>query len=227
MTYYLQSDFGNNVSWECVYHANNNKKDLTANSSLSFSLIKREGTEDVFDPIPDLLIWKEPCRIPDLIDQNTPFILGSDELIDQLIQHNPTDFVRHNIDFDNFGDLLEKTYSILVFRQQLSEITFFPETGIQISSLSDPTNGETIKGFCSDMTDFRNKMNTLIATEMKMIKFKEFAIFGSNQIYGFGRNSVVISDGAKESFSTHTFYGLKIVLNKDFNVINLSQGPIV
>ena len=222
MTYYLQPDFGTNVHWECTFLSFSEKKPYVYdNPVLLFDLKATEGNTDVTADIPDLLIWKEPTFIKGIVNQNTDFFLASDDLADALLDFKSMPHARYSVVFSDTSCLELDGFSLVVFQGKLSEKTVYSETSIQISSLTNPAEGEVVKGYCESLADFNSKMNQLISTEMKMIRFKEFAIKGDFDMYGFGKNSALIKECLKDNLDSSKFTGLKILENGSFNVINL------
>lgn len=222
MIYYLQPDFGANVHWECKFLSLLESKPFVYdNPVLLFDLMTTEGNDDVTVAIPDLLIWKEPVFIKDTVNPKTDFFLASDDLANALLNFSSMPYARYSVVLSDPSSLKLDGFSLVVFQTRLSEVTVYSETSIQISSLTNPAEGEVVKGYCDSLEDFKTKMQQLISSEMKMIRIKEFAIKGEFEMYGFGKNSALIKECLKDDLDFSKFTGLKILENGSFNVINL------
>jgi len=222
MIYYLQPDFGANVHWECKFLSFlENRPFVYDNPVLLFNLMTTEGNNDFTIAIPDLLIWKEPAFIKGTVNQKTDFFLASDRLANALLNFSSMPYARYSVVLSDPSSLELDGFSLVVFQNRLSEETVYSETSIQISSLTNPTEGEVVKGYCDSLADFKAKMQQLVSSEMKMIRIKEFAIKGEFELYGFGKNSALVAECLKEDLDFSKFTGLKILENGSFNVINL------
>jgi len=222
--YYLQSNFGYNVIWTSRFkNIQNEAENFYNNYPLVFNIKLYEGVEFDLHTIPDL-VNVERLYIKGIVESNTNYLLISDELANELTKFKCSPFQRYKVNFENLNSSIDldeyqkKDYSLIVFTTKLNETTIFSETEIEIISLLDMSNKQTVKGYCIDLADFKNKQAKLIQQEQKMIKYKTYAIEGTAQIFGSNQNGICITQEVKDHIEKINFKGISILKNNDFGI---------